>query len=137
MADDRISADSGPALFVGLVDAAEAMRALRRICAEHPAVVPDQVLLTTDLREYAGSPTYELYVDAESRAGRGYAWCWELRREGVHWILERAVRLNDKNGQRTLLDLGPVEFDSTENLASRLPHLTRELVETFSKIEIA
>jgi hypothetical protein len=136
MPGNDVATDLGLDFFVALVDAAEVMRGLWQRCSAHAALLRDEVVLSANLRNYSGKRTFEICVDSESRTGKAYAWCVEIRRTARHWSLERAVRLNDGDGQRTLLELGPLEFESTEALARQLPDLTRELVETFSRVEI-
>lgn len=129
--------NEGENLFRSLVDATEELRGLWHKCSAHPALLREQVTLSTDLRRYTDGPTLEMSVDAEAASGKAFAWCVDVRKRSRVWTLERSVRMNDSNGQHVIIDLGCKEFVSSGELVEHLLPLVKELVATFDQVDLA
>jgi hypothetical protein len=100
-------------LFRVLTDSSELMRSLKRRLAADTRVVPGSVVLTSEFKRHASGLVFELYVDCDTRAGMGAAWCADLKAGDQQLVLSRDVRINDASGQRVVRQFPQLDIDLT------------------------
>ena len=87
------------------------------------------VLDRLDVRGYRSGIVVEGYVDAETLSGISVAWCFDARRNGSGWDVERSLVMNRTSEQEVVHEFPITSLLDSRHLISALPHLIEELLE--------
>jgi hypothetical protein len=106
---------------------------IHKILSSRPTIA--KVTHTCDVRRYPGlggieSPewfAFEVYVEAETKAGDLFCWSLDLSLRSETWTLSRDIAKQEQY-QQSLSDFGSVAYESFRELRDGYPPLMSEFV---------
>jgi hypothetical protein len=133
----RNEADStAQTVIVLLAGINRSMLDIHRILSSKSAA--DKVTHTCDVRRYpwdGGGDTpewfsFEVYVEAETKAGDLFCWSLDLSLQSEKWTLSRDISKQEKHGAGSISDFDSVKYESFSELRDGYAPLMSEFVQS-------